>query len=265
MQRLFSGFPDGWPGMSILFLRLAAGILLIHDGIADLLGPPRLMPVLCELLAVGAGVLLLAGLWTPVSGTLAAILELWLASSGTGDPRNAFLMAAMAAALTMLGPGAWSVDARLFGRRRIRIPDREGYLPSPRKGYSQASQSSGPIALPSRVVPLEEVGPECSLKQETEFMADQSRNSRIILNPEATASIHDDGLVILHVPSGRIFTSNQTGASVWQCLKQQLPLEAISAEISRDYEIDRATARGDVACFLTELERNGLIERVGEK
>jgi putative oxidoreductase len=30
----------------------------------------------------------------------------------------------MGAALAMLGPGAWSVDARLFGRKRIHIPQR---------------------------------------------------------------------------------------------------------------------------------------------
>jgi len=96
-------------------------------------------------------------------------------------------------------------------------------------------------------------------------MANQTCTDRIRLNPGATASIHEDGLVILHVPSGRIFISNQTGARVWQCLEQQLPLEAIAAEISRDYGIDRATAREDAARFLAELERNGLTERGAEQ
>lgn len=123
MQRLFSGFPDGWPGMSILFLRLGAGILLIYDGIATLSGRSQSIPIIGGLVAVGAGILLLAGLWTPVSGTLAAILELWIAFSRAGDLRSAFLLAALGAALAMLGPGAWSVDARLFGRKRIDIRD----------------------------------------------------------------------------------------------------------------------------------------------
>ncbi len=92
-------------------------------------------------------------------------------------------------------------------------------------------------------------------------MAEQTSTGRIRVNPEAAASIHDDGLVILHVPSGRIFTSNRTGARVWQCLQQQLPLEAIAAEISDDYGIDPATARKDAVCFLAELQRNGLTER----
>jgi len=95
----------------------------------------------------------------------------------------------------------------------------------------------------------------------TEFMASQTWGNRIRLNPGAAASIHDDGLVVLHVTSGQLFTSNQTGARIWQCLEQQLPLDAIAARISRDYGIDQATAREDVARFLAELERNGLTER----
>ncbi len=99
---------------------------------------------------------------------------------------------------------------------------------------------------------------------ETELMADQTCNGRIRLNRGAAASIHDDGLVILHVPSGRIFTSNRTGARVWQGLEQQLPLEAIATGISHDYGIDRVTAREHAARFLAELERNGLTERGAE-
>ena len=95
-------------------------------------------------------------------------------------------------------------------------------------------------------------------------MTDQTFHSRVRLNPEATASIHEDGLVILHVPSGRIFTSNQTGARIWQRLEERLPLAGIAAEIARDFGTDPATALKDAARFLAELERNGLTQRVGE-
>lgn len=121
MQRLFSGFPDGWPGVSILFLRLGIGLSLVYDGTTGLFATDQVIPFARELLALGAGLLLLAGLWTPVSGMLAAILELWIAFSGAEPLRVALLLAALGAALAMLGPGAWSVDARLFGRRRIEI------------------------------------------------------------------------------------------------------------------------------------------------
>ena len=131
MQRLFSVFPDGWPGISILFLRFGAGIPLVYDGITRLFAVPQFIPFMRELLAVGAGMLLLAGLWTPVSGTLAAILQLWIVFSGADHLRAALLLAALGAALAMLGPGAWSVDAHLFGRKRIDIPNRRAALRHP--------------------------------------------------------------------------------------------------------------------------------------
>ena len=101
-------------------------------------------------------------------------------------------------------------------------------------------------------------------KSEAGLMADQTISYSVRLNPDAAASVHEHGLVILHVPSGRIFTSTQTGACIWQCLKERLPLEGIAAKLARDFRIDRTTAREDAARFLAELERNGLTEQVGE-
>jgi uncharacterized membrane protein YphA (DoxX/SURF4 family) len=65
---------------------------------------------------------LLAGLWTPIAGTLIAFTELWIAFSQHGDVWIPILFAALAAGLALLGPGAWSIDARLFGRKRFSIP-----------------------------------------------------------------------------------------------------------------------------------------------
>jgi uncharacterized membrane protein YphA (DoxX/SURF4 family) len=74
--------------------------------------------------AAGAGVLLLAGLWTPLAGVLMAAVELGLAVFHPGDRWMHVLVGALGIVLAMLGPGAWSVDARLFGRKRIHIPQR---------------------------------------------------------------------------------------------------------------------------------------------
>ena len=56
-------------------------------------------------------------------GALVAIVELWIAFSYPGDPWNRIMLAVLAASLAMVGPGAWSIDARLFGRKRIQTPD----------------------------------------------------------------------------------------------------------------------------------------------
>ena len=78
------------------------------------------------LLTVAAGALLLVGFLTPVAAAVAGGLE--LAYAPAAIPSMAFLVA-VAAAVTLLGPGAFSLDARCFGLREIIIP-------SPRPGES---------------------------------------------------------------------------------------------------------------------------------
>jgi uncharacterized membrane protein YphA (DoxX/SURF4 family) len=84
--------------------------------------------VVLQLAAGGAAALLLVGSWTPVAGVLMAVAELGLALSHPADPHPDpwmhIRLGALGAALAMLGPGALSVDARRFGRKRIQIPQR---------------------------------------------------------------------------------------------------------------------------------------------
>jgi uncharacterized membrane protein YphA (DoxX/SURF4 family) len=75
-------------------------------------------------LAAIAGALLLAGLWTPIAAAVLALFEISIAFRTAGDPSPYLLIAAIAIGLAALGPGSWSIDARLFGRRRISIENR---------------------------------------------------------------------------------------------------------------------------------------------
>jgi putative oxidoreductase len=124
VQRLFSTFPEGWPGTGLVLLRAAVAIPLVQQGFAGLLtaSPPAL--VVMRLVAASAAVLLLIGLWTPVTGVLITLAELGLALSHPSDSSTFIHFGALGAALAMLGPGGWSVDARLFGRKHIQIPQR---------------------------------------------------------------------------------------------------------------------------------------------
>jgi len=72
-----------------------------------------------------AGILLLIGLWTPVAGTVLAILASWSAFLHRAEFLSWVLLAALGAALALLGPGARSLDAQLFGWKRIELPDRK--------------------------------------------------------------------------------------------------------------------------------------------
>ena len=68
-------------------------------------------------------------------GALIAIDELWIAFSlNSSQPDSRLIhifLAVLTAGVAMLGPGAWSIDARLFGRKRFKMADRtRGRKPS---------------------------------------------------------------------------------------------------------------------------------------
>jgi putative oxidoreductase len=120
LQRLFSTFPDRGPGFGLLLMRAGIGIALIYLGVSSFMveiSAP--VSVVQNVIMAGAGVFLIAGLWTPVMGALAALGQVWIAFSQPGGEWIHIFLAVLSASLAMLGPGIWSIDARLFGRRRF--------------------------------------------------------------------------------------------------------------------------------------------------
>ncbi len=111
-------FPNSWPGLGLLILRCALASSCIGIEMQTAEAGPRialflLAPIVC-------GGLLIGGLWTPITATALAILLVWSGVSARPiDPVAVHSSLATAVSLAMLGPGAWSLDAALFGRKRI--------------------------------------------------------------------------------------------------------------------------------------------------
>src|SRR5579872_5880898 len=114
MQRLFSTFARGWPGAGLLVQRLLIGRALLGCVSAALSGAGAVP----QLIGALAGLLLIAGLWTPVAG-VAACAEAWIAFSLPAHAGHSAAVAVLAVTLALIGPDEWSVDARLYGRKHF--------------------------------------------------------------------------------------------------------------------------------------------------
>jgi putative oxidoreductase len=120
LQRLFSVFPNGWPGRGLLLQRVVTAMFLFSFGFDR---HREITLFILHMIGAGAGTLLLLGLWTPVCGALIAVVEVWIALYYAGCGTS-IVLAALGATVAMIGPGAWSIDARLFGRKHFEIPQR---------------------------------------------------------------------------------------------------------------------------------------------
>jgi len=120
LQRLFSTFANGLPGLGLMLQRLVTAAILVYGAVAHLNATPQITSLGPQLIDAGMGILLLVGLWTPVVGAMVAGRELWIMFSSGGDPWMPLVLATLGVTLAMIGPGAWSIDARLFGRRQIK-------------------------------------------------------------------------------------------------------------------------------------------------
>ncbi len=122
VQRLFSTFAEGWPGAGLLLQRVLTSTILLYLGASHLLETARSVPSLPYLIAAVAAGLLLLGLWTPLAGITIALVEIWIFFASSGNWLTAITLASLGLTVAMIGPGMWSIDAKLYGRKHLQDP-----------------------------------------------------------------------------------------------------------------------------------------------
>lgn len=121
-------------------MRVAAAVGLITRAVEAFVSAAPLASIAFGAVSLAAGLLLLLGLWTPVAGVLAALVSGWHGLPHPLDLSVDLLLGTLGVALALLGPGAWSVDARLFGWRRVEL----------RNGNSDGNGSGGHHSSPGQ-------------------------------------------------------------------------------------------------------------------
>jgi len=82
---------------------------------------------------------------------------------------------------------------------------------------------------------------------------------RFRVAPEVKASLHPDGVVLIHAGTGTVFSANRVGAMIWDGAAKQRSLDQVVRSISDAFQIPAQTVQQDTARFLAQLEAEGLL------
>jgi putative oxidoreductase len=119
VQRLFSMFPPGWPGVGLLFLRSSVAIALLVEGSCH----RQHSPIWMQGAAILLSITLFAGYMTPIAAAIGLLVHALIWSRlGTGNAAAVIIVSLDVIALALLGPGAYSIDCFRFGRRVVVVP-----------------------------------------------------------------------------------------------------------------------------------------------
>jgi uncharacterized membrane protein YphA (DoxX/SURF4 family) len=128
MKQLYSSFPNGNAAVGMALLRILSGAGLAEQSRGPVLRlfalPGSQSGTFGEITAASAliaGILIVIGLWTWVAASIAFVAGVASAALGI-EPLHSLFFASLSFAIALIGPGAFSLDARLFGWRQIRFP-----------------------------------------------------------------------------------------------------------------------------------------------
>jgi hypothetical protein len=83
--------------------------------------------------------------------------------------------------------------------------------------------------------------------------------TRYVVSPDAACAVVDDGAVLLHMRTKRYYSLNETGATIWRLVSEDVPAGEIAARLAELYDVDRGAADEAVTRLLDDLAAEALV------
>lgn len=88
---------------------------------------------------------------------------------------------------------------------------------------------------------------------------DVAANSGLRVSPQVKASIHPDGVLLIDLAKGTVFSANRAGALIWRAAEERWSADRLASKMSGEFDIPKETAQRDAAEFLDRLKTEGLL------
>ncbi len=94
-------------------------------------------------------------------------------------------------------------------------------------------------------------------------MTDLTPDTPLIRHPELVAAEMDGDLVMMSIEQGEYYGVGGVGPRIWELLEEPMSIDALTAKICSEFEVEEARCREDMTQFVTQMSEMGLVQIAG--
>ena len=88
------------------------------------------------------------------------------------------------------------------------------------------------------------------------------KTAKFKINSSCISTSIDEKSIILNVENGKYYELNQTGSSIWNCLKKDYVYENIQKELISNFEVDEDVAKESLKKFLVSCMNYDFLKKI---